>query len=61
MFSSFTTRFEAVAASLTASFLPAQIHFTGDYTPISQNCAQHGRSLVLLDNHFNSLGSLDGI
>ena len=61
MFSSFTTRFEAVAASLTASFPPAQIHFTGDYTPISQNCAQHGRSFVLLDNHFQSLGSLDGI
>jgi hypothetical protein len=37
MFSSFSTRFEAVAASLTASFPPAQIHFTGDYTPISQN------------------------
>jgi hypothetical protein len=61
MFSSFSTRFEAVAASLTASFPPAQIHFTGDYLPISQNCAQHGRSFVLLNNHFDSPGSLDGI
>ena len=61
MFSSFSTRFEAVAASFTASFPPAQIHFTGDYTPISQNCAQHGRSFVLLDNHYHSLGSLNGI
>ena len=60
MFSSFTTRFEAVAASFTASFPPAQIHFTGDYTPISQNCAQHGRSFVLLDNHFQSLDPLTG-
>ena len=61
MLSPFTTRFEAVAASLDASYPPAKIHFTGDYTPISQNCAQHGRSLVLLDNHLQSLGSLNGI
>ena len=61
MFSSFPARFEAVAASLTASFPPAKIHFTGDYHSISQNCAQHGRSFVLLNNHFVSLGSLDGI
>ena len=61
MFSSFTTRFEAVAASFTASLPPTQIHFTGDYALISKNCAQHGRSFILLDNHFNYLGSLDGI
>ena len=61
LFSSYTARFEAVAASFTASFPPAQIHFTGDYTPISKNCAQQGRSLVLLNNHFVSLGSLNGI
>jgi hypothetical protein len=61
MFSSSSDRFEAVAASLTASFPPAQIHFTGDYLSISQNCfAQHGRSFVLFNNHFDSLGSLDG-
>jgi hypothetical protein len=61
MFYSFPARFEAVAASLTACFLPAKIHFTGDYHSISKNCAQHGRSFVLLNNHFVSLGSLDGI
>ena len=28
---------------------------------ISQNCAQHGRSLVLFNEHLTSLGSLEGI
>jgi hypothetical protein len=47
MLNSFPARFEAVAASLTASFQPEKIHFNGEYHSISENCAQHGRSLVL--------------
>jgi hypothetical protein len=39
----------------------ARLHFQGDYISISKNCAQQGHSLVLLNNHFSSLGSLDGI
>jgi hypothetical protein len=61
IFSSFPARFEALAVSLTASYPPARLHFQGDYISISQNCVQQGRSLVLLKNHFSSLGSLEGI
>ena len=61
MFSSFPARFDALSASLNASFPPARLHFQGDYISISQNCAQQGRSLVLLNDHFSSLGSLEGI
>jgi hypothetical protein len=61
MFSSFTARFDAISASLTASFPPAKLHFQGDYISISKNCAQQGCSLVLLNDHLTSLGSLEGI
>ena len=60
MFSS-SARFNALSASLTASFPPAKHHFSGDYISLSQNCAQHGHSLVLLNEHLTSLGSLKGI
>jgi hypothetical protein len=60
MFSS-SARFNALSASLTASFPPAKHHFSGDYITHSQNCAQHGHSLVLLNDHPISLGSLEGI
>jgi hypothetical protein len=61
MFSSFPACFDALSASLTASFPPAKLHFSGDYISISQNCAQHGRSLVLLNEHLTYFGSLEGI
>ena len=60
MFSS-SARFNALSASLTASFPPAKHHFSGDYISLSQTCAQHGQSLVLLNEHLSSLGSLKGI
>ena len=56
-----SARFNALSASLTASFPPAKHHFSGDYISLSQNCAQHGHSLVLLNEHLTSLGSLEGI
>jgi hypothetical protein len=61
MLSSFPARFDALDASLNASFQPARLQFTEDYLLISQNCAQQGRSLVLLNNPFSSLGYLEGI
>jgi hypothetical protein len=61
MLSSFPARFDALAASLNASYPPARFHLQGAYLLISQNCAQQGRSLVLLNNHFSSLCFLEGI
>ena len=58
---SFSARFNALSTSLTASFPPAKHHFSGDYISLSQTCAQHGQSLVLLNEHLLSLGSLTGI
>jgi hypothetical protein len=38
------------------------LNFTSkEIISISQNCAQQGRSLVLLNDHLSSLGSLEGI
>jgi hypothetical protein len=51
MLSPFPARFNALAASLNASYPPARLHFQGDYLSISQNCAYH----------FSSLGSLERI
>jgi hypothetical protein len=61
MLSTFPARFNALAASLNASYQSARLHFKGDYSPLSQNCTQQGRSLVLLNNHLTTLGSLEGI
>jgi hypothetical protein len=58
---SFPARFEALAASLNASYPPVRLHFQGEYISTSQNYAQQGPSLVLLNDHFTSLGSLEGI
>jgi hypothetical protein len=61
MFSIYPARFQALAASLDTSYPQARIHFKEDYSSLSQNCAQQGRSLVLLNEHLSSLGSLEGI
>ena len=60
MFNSFPARFDAISASLTASFPPAKLHFQGDNISLSQNCALQGRLLVLLNEQLTSLGSLEG-
>jgi hypothetical protein len=48
-------------ASLNASYPPARLHFQGDYLLISENCAKQGHLLILLNNHFSPLGSLEGV
>jgi hypothetical protein len=47
MFSSFQARFEAVAASLTASFPPAKINFTGDTPQLRKLLTSYRMRLLL--------------